>query len=81
MRQEQILYNTLCTPQEFLRLLAAFSPRAPQDMKLQHMFSVYDVDGDGIISLDDLELVTRMLAGNALTYVSCCHAVLNNHST
>lgn len=32
------------------------------------MFSVYDVDGDGTISIDDLELITRMLTGNTLTY-------------
>ncbi len=63
-------------------MLAAHSPRAPQDTKMRHMFSVYDVDGDGVISVDDLELITRMLTGSGLTYVvgwSACggmHVVL-----
>ena len=32
---------------EFARMLAAFSSRASTDEKLNFMFTVYDVDGDG----------------------------------
>ena len=32
---------------EFTKLLAAFSPRASRNIKLEYMFLVYDVDGDG----------------------------------
>jgi Ca2+-binding EF-hand superfamily protein len=32
---------------EFARMLAAFSSRASTDEKLNFMFTVYDIDGDG----------------------------------
>ncbi len=32
---------------EFVKLLSAFSSRASRDTKLEYMFLVYDVDGDG----------------------------------
>ena len=32
---------------EFVKLLSAFSARASKETKLQYMFLVYDVDGDG----------------------------------
>lgn len=32
---------------EFVKLLSAFSSRAARDTKLEYMFMVYDVDGDG----------------------------------
>jgi len=32
---------------EFCRLLAPFSVRATQDSKVEAIFSVFDVDGDG----------------------------------
>jgi Ca2+-binding EF-hand superfamily protein len=32
---------------EFVRLLSAFSSRASREVKLDAMFSVWDVDGDG----------------------------------
>lgn len=32
---------------EFVKLLSAFSERASNDDRLNLMFSVYDVDGDG----------------------------------
>ena len=32
---------------EFVKLLSAFSKNASRDVRLEYMFQVYDVDGDG----------------------------------
>ena len=47
-------------------LLAAFSSRATVDDKVHLIFTVYDSDGDGLVSADDMELMLRQLAGSAL---------------
>ncbi|KAL4424997.1 hypothetical protein ABPG77_002882 [Micractinium sp. CCAP 211/92] len=52
---------------EFVGLLAPFSRAASRDDKLRAMFSVYDVDGDGAISEEDMEIVLRQLAGSSLS--------------
>jgi len=52
---------------EFVRLLSAFSPRASRREKLAFMFEIYDVDGDGLISASDINLMLRQLAGSALS--------------
>ena len=49
-------------------LLSAFSARASIDDKVHIIFSVYDSDGDGIVSADDMELMLRQLAGSSLRY-------------
>lgn len=55
--------------QEFVYLLSAFSSRASVDDKVHLIFTVYDSDGDGLVSADDMELMLRQLAGSALRYV------------
>eukprot|EP00877_Chromochloris_zofingiensis_P005861 jgi/Chrzof1/1528/Cz10g11080.t1 len=52
---------------EFARLLAAFSSRADREEKLYFMFLVYDVDGDGVVSRDDMQIMLRQLAGSSLS--------------
>jgi len=52
---------------EFARMLAAFSSRASTDEKLNFMFTVYDVDGDGIVSRDDMDVMLRQLGGTTLS--------------
>ena len=52
--------------QEFVYLLSAFSTRATVDDKIHLIFTVYDSDGDGIVSADDMELMLRQLAGRTL---------------
>ena len=52
--------------QEFVLLLAAFSRNASREDKLKAMFAVYDIDGDGIVTADDLGLMLRHLAGSSL---------------
>ncbi|KAL3158350.1 hypothetical protein ABBQ38_010589 [Trebouxia sp. C0009 RCD-2024] len=51
---------------EFVYLLSAFSSRASVDDKVHLIFTVYDSDGDGLVSADDMELMLRQLAGSAL---------------
>ena len=47
-------------------LLAAFSPKASRSEKLQFLFKVHDIDGDGTLSSEDLQLMLRQLAGTSL---------------
>ena len=53
--------------QEFVSFLSIFSRRAAREDQLRFLFSVHDVDGDGVISIDDLELTLRQLAGGSLS--------------
>jgi len=50
---------------EFVKLLTAFSPRASRSIKLEYMFRVYDVDGDG----------ERVTVSHAVCR-DCCQAVI-----
>ena len=43
------------------------SKRATREDRLTRIFSVFDVDGDGVISREDLELMVRQLAGSSFT--------------
>lgn len=52
---------------EFVKLLAPFSPNASREEKIAFMFLVYDTDGDGIISRDDMQIMLRQLAGSSVT--------------
>ena len=56
--------------QEFVYLLSAFSSRAALDDKIHLIFTVYDSDGDGLVSADDMELMLRQLAGSTLRSAS-----------
>ena len=46
-----------------MTILAPFSPRAGHADKVRFIFGVYDMDGDGVVSREDLELILRQLAG------------------
>lgn len=52
-----------------MRVLAPFSKRATKEDRVAFIFRIYDVDGDGVVSHDDLELMVRMLAGKSLRSV------------
>ena len=56
--------------QEFVYLLSAFSSRAAVDDKIHLIFNVYDSDGDGLVSADDMQLMLRQLAGSTLRSAS-----------
>ena len=54
-------------------LLSAFSVRAAVEDKVNLIFMMYDSDGDGLVSADDMELMLRQLAGSTLrSALSCC---------
>eukprot|EP01113_Clastostelium_recurvatum_P022530 TRINITY_DN2691_c0_g1_i1.p1 TRINITY_DN2691_c0_g1~~TRINITY_DN2691_c0_g1_i1.p1 ORF type:complete len:198 (-),score=40.07 TRINITY_DN2691_c0_g1_i1:46-639(-) len=53
--------------QQFVRSLNVFHPLTPKSEKLKFMFQVYDLNGDGMISRDELQKVLRMMVGNILT--------------
>ena len=53
--------------QEFVGFLSTFSRRATLEDQLRFLFSVHDMDGDGTLSKDDLELMLRQLAGSSLS--------------
>ena len=53
--------------QEFVEALVCCSKRATREDRLARIFSVFDVDGDGVISREDLELMVRQLAGSSFT--------------
>ncbi|KAK9845346.1 hypothetical protein WJX81_003956 [Elliptochloris bilobata] len=52
---------------EFVEALVCCSKRATREDRLARIFSVFDVDGDGVISREDLELMVRQLAGSTFT--------------
>ncbi|EIE23968.1 EF-hand [Coccomyxa subellipsoidea C-169] len=52
---------------EFALALKASSKRASREDKLRVIFSLFDVDNDGILSPADLELMIRQLAGSSLS--------------
>lgn len=51
---------------EFVDALAPYSRAAPRAAKLRHLFAVWDADGDGALSAEDVELTLRQLGGSAL---------------
>ena len=52
---------------EFCRLLSLLSKNANEKSKISFMFRVYDVDADGIVSSNDLEIILRQLVGSTLS--------------
>lgn len=56
---------------DFVYLLSAFSVRAAVEDKVNLIFMMYDSDGDGLVSADDMELMLRQLAGSTLSDGEC----------
>ena len=52
---------------EFVRVLCPYSPKAQREEKLKHVFQVWDVNGDGVVCREDMELVIRQAGGIYLT--------------
>ena len=51
----------------FVKVLHIFHPLCPLELKLKLIFRAYDIDNDGIISLDDLCRTLKLLGGTYLT--------------
>ena len=49
---------------EFVDYIGAFSGNVSAEKKIDFTFRVYDVDEDGYISCDDLEMILKMLVGD-----------------
>lgn len=68
----EVSINPLCTRlvrffagvnfKEFANLVSVFTARATREDKVKFMFSVHDMDGDGVISTDDLRLTIQVRA-------------------
>jgi len=52
---------------DFVRMIAALSPRASREERLRFIFTLYDIDRDGAISRSDLETMVRHLVGSSLS--------------
>ena len=52
-----------------MHALKACSKRASREDRLRLIFAIFDVDNDGVVSAEDLELMVRQLAGRSLAYV------------
>lgn len=50
----------------FVKMLAPYSPKASREDKVRHLFAIWDVDGDGVVSKEDMELLVRQTGGSAL---------------
>jgi Ca2+-binding EF-hand superfamily protein len=55
-----------CNFKDFVALLSAFSARGSRTDALRFMFTVHDVDGDGLIGRADLLTIARARAGGSL---------------
>jgi len=58
---------SLFAMQEFVHALKATSKRASREDRLRLIFAIFDVDNDGVVSAEDLELMVRQLAGSSLS--------------
>lgn len=52
---------------EFVRILYPYSPKASREDKLKHLFAMWDVNGDGMVCKEDVELVMRQAGGSQLS--------------
>ncbi|TPX42004.1 hypothetical protein SeMB42_g05311 [Synchytrium endobioticum] len=51
---------------QFASALSVFCKDTKRDMKLNFAFQVYDVDGDGLLSADDLFVILKLMVGSSL---------------
>ncbi|CAI2382325.1 unnamed protein product [Moneuplotes crassus] len=51
---------------EFIKALAVFNDKDNDEEKLKFLFKVYDIDGDGYVTKDELFVILKSLVGNSL---------------
>jgi len=51
----------------FARGLSVLGERAPQEVRIPALFQIYDYDGDGFITADDIKTVLSMATGKELS--------------
>ena len=56
----------LITFRRFVETLSVFSPKAPLQQKIDFAFRLYDVQGDGYITADEVIHILKLLVGSNL---------------
>jgi len=51
---------------DFVRALSLFNPRNSKEEKLEHVFSSFDLDGDGTLSREEFTSLLRTLVGKSM---------------
>lgn len=51
---------------DFVRALSLFNARSSKEEKMEHVFSAFDLDGDGIISREEFVSLLRTLVGKSM---------------
>ena len=59
----------------FISTLSVFSPGGDAQQKMQYAFDIYDIDGDGFISQDELQTILKMMVGTNLDKSQMSHIV------
>ena len=58
--------NGLMSFTEFLDMVSSFSPKADIEKKIFHAFQIFDIDGDGLISRQDMYTMIDLMAGEGM---------------
>ena len=58
--------NGLMSFTEFLDMVSSFSPKADIEKKIFHAFQIFDIDGDGLISRQDMYTMIDVMAGEGI---------------
>ena len=64
--QAMVNGSTTLNFEQFARILDVFHPKCKRVDKLNLIFCIYDVDGDGFISFSDLFIIVKDLVGQNL---------------
>eukprot|EP00013_Stygamoeba_regulata_P010421 CAMPEP_0177686850 /NCGR_PEP_ID=MMETSP0447-20121125/33797_1 /TAXON_ID=0 /ORGANISM="Stygamoeba regulata, Strain BSH-02190019" /LENGTH=171 /DNA_ID=CAMNT_0019197017 /DNA_START=202 /DNA_END=714 /DNA_ORIENTATION=- len=51
----------------FVKVMAIFHPKAPQEDKMKFLFQIFDVKGDGVVDREELFQVFKIMVGNTLS--------------
>ena len=52
---------------EFVKALATFNDKGNEEEKIKFLFNIYDIDGDGFVTKEELFVILKSLVGNSLT--------------
>ena len=51
---------------EFVKALSVFNDKGNEEEKLRFLFKIYDIDGDGYVTKDELFVILKSLVGSSL---------------
>ena len=52
---------------DFVRMISPYSRNATKEDRIKHLFNVWDVNGDGLICREDVEMMMRQAGGSQLS--------------